>query len=392
MLANILVSKSYETILWMKETVGVPMEPATSLAAIKVGNRIKWQKGAIIRAEHEGVGLSTHWFKVAEEVGIEVRYGSGMVGLLEDDSGAVSGVRVRGPEGIYEVTAKAIVLGCGGFEANPMMRAQYLGAPWDHAKVRGTAHNQGDGLRLALDIGAQSWGQWSGRHSTPISNEWPDFADRERTDKSNRLSYPYGVMLNRLGHRFVDEGEDVGLYTYAKTGGRILNQPGGMAWQIFDQQTAVHLEGRYVTSDPIEADTLDDLIDKLDFDDREQAKRSLNEYNAAAANPAGFDPSKKDGLSTNGLTPEKSNWALPLNKPPFVAYSATGGVTFTFGGVKVSESAEVIGVDWRPIRGLFACGEMVGGLFHDNYPGGSGLVSGAVFGRIAGASAAGFAK
>ncbi|MGZ0188872.1 MAG: FAD-dependent oxidoreductase, partial [Alphaproteobacteria bacterium] len=176
MLANILVSKSYETILWMKETVGVPMEPATSLAAIKVGNRIKWQKGAIIRAEHEGVGLSTHWFKVAEEAGIEVRYGSGMVGLLEDDSGAVSGVRVRGPEGIYEVTAKAIVLGCGGFEANPMMRAQYLGAPWDHAKVRGTAHNQGDGLRLALDIGAQSWGQWSGRHSTPISNEWPDFA------------------------------------------------------------------------------------------------------------------------------------------------------------------------------------------------------------------------
>ncbi|MGZ0188871.1 MAG: FAD-binding protein, partial [Alphaproteobacteria bacterium] len=194
------------------------------------------------------------------------------------------------------------------------------------------------------------------------------------------------------GNRFVDEGEDVGLYTYAKTGGRILNQPGGMAWQIFDQQTVGHLEGRYVTSDPIEADTLDDLIDKLDFDDREQAKRSLKEYNAAAANPAGFDPSKKDGLSTSGLTPEKSNWALPLNKPPFVAYSATGGVTFTFGGVKVSESAEVIGVDWRPIRGLFACGEMVGGLFHDNYPGGSGLVSGAVFGRIAGASAAEFSK
>jgi tricarballylate dehydrogenase len=161
-----------------------------------------------------------------------------------------------------------------------------------------------------------------------------------------------------------------------------------MAWQIFDQRTVEHLEGRYVTSDPIEADTLDELIDILDFDDRAAAKQSLRDYNTAAADPAGFDPSKKDGLRTTGLNPEKTNWALPLDKPPFVAYSATGGITFTFGGVKVSEKAEVIGVDWRPIPGLFACGEMVGGLFHGNYPGGSGLVSGAVFGKIAGASAA----
>ena len=103
----------------------------------------------------------------------------------------------------------------------------------------------------------------------------------------------------------------------------------------------------------------------------------------------GFDPSRKDGLSSRGLSPEKTNWALRLDEPPYVAYSATGGITFTFGGVKVDDRARVIGTDWRPIPGLFACGEMVGGVFHINYTGGSGLVSGAVFGRIAGRSAAG---
>jgi tricarballylate dehydrogenase len=303
----------------------------------------------------------------------------------------VVGVEVNTGETLEEITAPAVVLGCGGFEANAQMRAQYLGAPWDHAKVRGTAHNQGDGLRMALEIGALPWGQWSGRHSTPISNEWPDFADRERTDRSNRLSFPYSVMLNRKGLRFLDEGEDMGMYTYAKYGGQILNEPGALAWQIFDQQTVHLLEPRYNTSDPISADTLAELVEQLDVDDKPQALRTLEAYNAAAPSRGandGFDPTQKDGLSTSGLSPEKTNWATRLDQPPFLAYSATGGVTFTFGALKIDEDARVIGTDWRPIRGLFACGEMVGGLFHFNYPGGTGLVSGAVFGKIAGASAA----
>jgi tricarballylate dehydrogenase len=235
------------------------------------------------------------------------------------------------------------------------------------------------------------WGQWSGRHSTPISNEWPDFADRERTDRSNRLSYPYSVMINREGRRFLDEGEDVGMYTYAKYGGRILQETGALAWQIFDQQTVHLLEPRYNTSDPITANTLAELVGQLELDDRAQALRTLEAYNAsvpASGSNDGFDPTQKDGLSSSGLSPEKSNWATRLDQPPFVAYSATGGITFTFGGLKIDEDARVIGTDWRPIRGLFACGEMVGGLFHINYPGGTGLVSGAVFGKIAGASAA----
>jgi tricarballylate dehydrogenase len=387
-LAGMLIANSYETICWMHEYAGIPMEPALSLAGIRVGDTVRWQKGAIVRAAHEGVGLSESWFIAAAKAGVEIRYATGATDLVVDHRGGVVGVKVRGPNGMAEITAKAVVLGCGGFEANAQWRAQHLGGPWDHAKVRGTAYNQGDGLRMGLAIGALPWGQWSGCHATPISNDWPEFADRERTDKSNRLSYPYGVMLNRRGLRFVDEGEDLGLYTYAKYGGAILRQPGSMAWQIFDQKTAPLLEPRYTTSQPIMADTLEALVKQLDLDDRPQALHTLHEYNEAACDPDRFDPSRQDGLATQGLTPTKSNWALRLDTPPFVAYAVTGGITFTFGGLKIDANAQVIGTDWRPIPGLFTCGEMVGGLFHFNYPGGTGLVSGAVFGRIAGHRAA----
>ena len=387
-LASILIDNSYETVLWMHEHAGIPMEPAFSLGGIRIGNVVKWPKGAVIRAQHEGVGLSSAWFECAERVGVEIRYGAAATELLSDADGRVCGVRVKTDDGIDTCAARAVVLACGGFEANAQWRAQYLGRPWDHAKVRGTAHNQGDGLRMALALGAMPWGQWSGCHSTPISNEWEAFADRALTDKSNRLSYPFGVMINRRGKRFVDEGEDLQFFTYAKYGGIILSQPGSLAYQIFDQKTVHLLEGRYQTSEPIVADTLEALVAQLDIDDRKEAMRTLEAYNDAACDEAGFDPSKKDGLGTTGLDIDKTNWALKIDRPPFVAYSATGGITFTFGGLKIDSRARVIGTDWRPIRGLYTCGEMVGGLFHDNYPGGTGLVSGAVFGRIAGRNAA----
>ena len=289
-LARILIGNSYDTIRWMHETGGIPMEAAVALAGIRVGNRVKFQKGAIVRARQEGVGLSRHWFTRTQSNGIEIRYETGALDLVQDRRGRIAAVRARTPDGIEELSAGAVVLACGGFEANAEWRARYLGAPWDHAKVRGTAHNQGDGLRMALEAGALPRGQWSGRHSTPISNEWPDFADRKRTDKSNRLSYPFAVMLNRAGRRFVDEGEDLGLYTYAKYGGDILRQPGSLAWQIFDRKTVHLLEPRYRTSDPITSDTLEGLVAQLDIDDREQALRTLEAYNEAACDPAGFDP------------------------------------------------------------------------------------------------------
>ena len=179
------------------------------------------------------------------------------------------------------------------------------------------------------------------------------------------------------------------MFTYAKYGRAILAEAGAEAYQIFDSQVLHLLEPRYSTSDPIVADTLEALVGQLDIDDKPQAVRTLVEYNAAARHAAeGFEPSAKDGLSTTGPALDKTNWATKLEVPPFYADSATGGITFTFGGLKVDEQARVIGTDWRPIHGLLACGEMIGGLFYDNYPAGTGLVSGATFGSIAGCTAA----
>lgn len=387
-LAEILVSNSRDTVMWMHDTGNIAMEPAIGLSGVEKDGVIRFQRGMVVRAEHEGVGLSTSWFATAESMGVEVRYESAAMELILDAKGRVSGVKVRGPGGVEGITSKAVILAAGGFEASTHMRAQYLGSPWDQAKVRGTPHNQGDGLRMALAIGAMAWGQWSGCHSTPISADWGHFAPRELTDKSNRLSYLYGVLINRLGRRFLDEGLDMQLFTYAKYGRIILNQPGGVAFQIFDRKTVHLLEPRYSTSEPVVADTLAQLIDTLDIDDKAQAVKTLEEFNAAAQGPENFDPSRKDGVSTSGLDIEKTNWGLRLDAPPFHAYSVTGGITFTFGGLKVDGNARVIGTDWRPIPGLYTCGEMVGGLFHDNYCAGSGLVSGAVFGRIAGRCAA----
>jgi len=346
---------------------------------------IKWAKGAIVRAVNEGIGLSKMWFATVQRKDVEIRYRTGAVRLLQNNRGEVCGVTVRDPNGLHDLEARAVILGCGGFEANAAWRAQYLGKPWDHAKVRGTMFNQGDGLRMAFEIGAMPWGQWSGCHATPINAAAPPFGDRQLTDKTNRLSYLYGVMINRLGQRFVDEGEDQALFTYAKFGGAILNQPGGVGYQIFDAKVTELLEPRYSTSEPIVSDRLDDLIRKLDVD-HDTAIRTLNDFNAAASNGK-FNPGERDALATRGLPLPKSNWAQKIDTPPFRAYPVTGGITFSFGGLKINDRAQVLGTNWEPIPGLYACGEMVGGLFHSNYPGGSGLMSGAVFGRIAGNSA-----
>lgn len=388
-LAEIVIGRSYDTVRWLVEQ-GIEMEAAVSLSAIKVDGKVRWSPGAVVRAKHEGVGLSKMWFGIMEKLGVEVRYETGAIGLLRDASGRVTGVTAQGPGGIGEIGARAVVLGCGGFEANPEWRARYLGKPWDSAKVRGTRYNAGDGLAMAFALGAMPHGQFTGCHSTPIDADAPPYGDRKLTDKTNRLSYPLGVLLNRKGERFFDEGEDFQFYTYAKLGGIILNQPGSVAYQIFDSKTTEFLEPRYKTGTPIVADTLDELLDQLSLEQplgRSAAGDTLHGFNTCPRNGS-FDPTRLDGLTTMGLETPKSNWAQLLDTPPFYAYAATGGITFTFGGVRVDAQARVTGTHWKPIAGLYACGEMVGGLFHNNYAGGTGLMSGAVFGRIAGKSAA----
>ncbi len=257
LLSRILVDNSKDTVFWMHETGGVKMEPA-----ITRGGRQEGQHGGVAaraggaRACTRASASRAPGSPPPASVGIEIRYSTAATELILDGRGRISGVKVRGPDGLETIHAKAVVLGCGGFEANVQMRTQHIGPLVGAAKVRGTPHNQGDGLRMAMAIGAMPWGQWSGCHATPISADWGDFAPREYTDRSNRLSYHYGLMINRRGRRFVDEGEDQNLYTYAKFGRAILAEPGAKGYQLFDSKVLHLLEPRYSTSKPIVAESV----------------------------------------------------------------------------------------------------------------------------------------
>ena len=257
--------------------------------------------------------------------------------------------------------------------------------------MRGTRLNTGDVIRMALDIGAAATGNWSGCHAVAWERNAPEFGDLAVGDQFQKHSYPWGVYLNAEGKRFVDEGADFRNYTYAKYGRVILAQPGQFAWQIFDAKVKAQLRDEYrikqVTK--VTAGSLEELVGKLDDVDKDQALKELRAYNAAVREDIPFNPNIKDGRCTSGLAIDKSNWANTLDTPPFEAYAVTCGITFTFGGLKINSRAEVISSDGVPIGGLYAAGELVGGIFYFNYPGGTGLTNGAVFGRIAGASASG---
>ena len=385
-LVEILVKNSLDTLKWMRGK-GIRFAPIWGRQAFKVDGRFKFWGGLTVEAWGGGPGLCEALWESAKKRGIEILFEARATDLLRDGN-RIQGIKIKHQGQVKEIVAKSVVLAAGGFQANAEWRTRYLGPGWDLAKVRGTPYNVGDGIRMATDMGASTKGNWSGCHAVGWERNAPEFGDLAVGDAFQKHSYPFGIMVNATGRRFVDEGADFRNYTYAKYGRVILNQPNQFAWQIFDQKTIHLLEPRYSTSEPIQADTLEELVDLLDLDNKTQAIKTLETFNESACDEENFDPTLKDGLCTTNLTPNKTNWALRLDKPPFVAYSATGGITFTFGGLKVDENAQVIGTDWRPIPGLYCCGEMVGGLFHFNYPGGTGLVSGAVFGKIAGRSAA----
>jgi tricarballylate dehydrogenase len=258
------------------------------------------------------------------------------------------------------------------------------------AKVRGSRFNTGDGIRMALEIGAAAYGNWSGCHAVGWDRNAPEFGDLAVGDQFQKHSYPFGIMINARGRRFVDEGADFRNYTYAKYGAEIMKQPGYFAWQIFDAKVVSLLRDEYrirqITKET--ADSLEALVAKLEGVDADACLKEIRAYNAAVQQSVPFNPNVKDGRRTRGLDIDKSNWANTIDTPPFEAYAVTCGITFTFGGLRVDTRARVLDTGLRPIPGLYAAGELVGGLFYHNYPGGTGLMSGAVFGKIAGSSAA----
>jgi tricarballylate dehydrogenase len=385
-LTDILVDQSYATARWLTE-MNVKWILATSTHAVKAASKIKFPPGRVISVNDGGLGLIETLFPSAERKGVDILYEARASGLIVDAKGNLAGVRVQMPGGAAEFHGRAVVLAAGGFEANPEMRARYLGAGWDLVKVRGSRYNSGEVLNLALAFGAQPTGHWSGCHAVLVDAQAPDV----ECAYEHRYSYPYGVMVDINGKRFVDEGEDFFTYTYAKCGREVLRLPWRTAYQIFDSKTRPLLRSEYNRGFHVSADTIETLAKKLPGLDWANVVKTVDQFNAAV-NDALFDPAKHDGKCARGVDPVKSNWAQRLDTPPYYAFPVTCGITFTFGGIGITESCAVKDTSGNVISGLFAAGEITGGSFFNNYPGGSGLMKGAVFGRLAGTHAAEFAK
>ncbi|MBI4506429.1 MAG: FAD-dependent tricarballylate dehydrogenase TcuA [Chloroflexi bacterium] len=390
-LADVLVRESYPTMCWFRD-LGLRAVPLWGVQWAQ-GSKHRFFPGLVLELVGGGPGLVDGLLAAAEARGVAVRYESMVVALRQDARGRVTGLRVKtAAGGVEDMAAKAVVLASGGFEANAEMRATYLGAGWDLVKVRGTRYNTGEAIRMALDIGAQPCGHWSGCHAVAWDANAPPYGDPALGDVYRRHYYPYGIIVNVDGERYVDEGADIRYYTYAKYGRQISKQPRMLAAQVFDAKIADLLPPEYRRREAARftASTIEELADKLGIG-RAALAKTVRDFNAAVQ-PGEFNPRVKDGKRAVGITPPKSNWALAIDTPPFLGFLVTPGITFTFGGLKTSPRGQVLDTMDQPIPGLYAAGELVGGLFYDGYPGGSGLMAGAVFGRVAGRSAGQAAK
>ncbi|KAE8377279.1 hypothetical protein BDV26DRAFT_293362 [Aspergillus bertholletiae] len=405
-LARTLIGDSNSTIKWLARQ-GIRFQLSFNRQAYEVNGRIKFWGGLSLKTEDGGKGLIADYRAAAERNRVQVAWSTRLVGMQSNPDGTLNATVKTGDQKLV-IRARAVILAAGGFESNAQMRCQFLGPGWDLARVRGTPYNTGDCLELAVrQLAAQPVGNWSGCHSVAWdANANPNIGDRVASNEYTKSGYPLGLMINVDGQRFVDEGIDLRNYTYAKFGRAILQQPEQLAFQVWDSQTSPWLRSEEYREERVEhitAQSLEELAQKCGrhgLHDREAFLRTIREYNEAVyahrqENPsAKWDPSVKDGLSTQSskkqLALAKSNWALPLNKAPYLAVRVTCGITFTFGGLKVDpQTAQLIAAPTgRPIPGVFCVGEMLGGLFYSNYPGGSGLTSGAVFGRRAGKAAA----
>lgn len=388
-LSETLITKSHEGMVWLRGQ-GARFIPNYRSQSSMVNGKRKFFGRFPLTVNGGGAGLVADLTKTAEKKGVSIFYETRAVSLIFDGE-KVLGVRAKQNGKLVEFHGRAVVLACGGFEANPEWRTRYLGPGWELAKVRGTRHNLGEGLKMALDVGACPYGNWSGRHAVSWERHAPEFGVVEKSHDPYRHSYPLSVMINAEGKRFLDEGADFYNYTYAKYGAEVLRQTGQFAWQIFDAKVRSLLREQYSGKNVtrVVANTLEELAQNLEGVDPEVFLRTVREYNAAVNTDVPFNPALRDGRGTRGIEPPKTNWANTLDQPPFEAYGVTCGITFTFGGLRINHATgQVLDLGYEPLPGLYAAGEMVGGIFYFNYPAGTGLVSGTVFGRIAGTGAA----
>ena len=371
-------------------------ENARDTAEWLTGLGLEWEAGYPHTAGYRrspksgGQGLVDLLHRRLEGMGVAVTYETAATDLIVDEHRRICGVRSTGPEGVVDIEGRGgVVLATGGFQANVQMRVQHLGRFADSLILRGSRYNTGDGLTMAIAAGAQPAGQWGDYHSAVLDARSP----RIECGVTALYNYQMGVFVDKEGHRFLDEGEDFRDHTYVKFSKFIVEQAGGEAWCIFDQKAYQREEFARAwrpVGPPLEARTWKELANLMGMPP-ENLMDTVGAYNMAVQ-PGDYDLDRLDGKRTDGITPPKSNWALTLDEPPYIAIPVTGGITFTFGGVKCDTTARVIDTRGQVMEGLYAAGEPMGEIFYFNYPGASSVIRGAVFGRIAGRDAAGRTK
>lgn len=386
-LVKTLVDNSLDTLLWMRQH-GVRFIPIHGRQSFLVDGKYRFWGGLTVEVSGGGLGLMNSLYARAEKLGVRVLYDHKVVELL-DDAGRIGGVVALCGGRRQEIRAGAVVLAAGGFHANAEWRARYLGTNWDLAKVRGSRYNTGAVIAAALAKGARAAGHWSACHSVFYDANAPEFGDPNLLNQQKNY-FSLGIVVNTLGERFIDEGLNFRNYTYSRMGGEIMRQPGGKGWQLFDATTAALLPDEYRVrhATRITANSVPELIAQLDGVDKARLAQTIDAFNAAVDRGVPYNPAVLDGRRTHGLAVDKTNWAMPLETAPFVAYEVSCGITCTYGGVAINPQAEVLSEEGPPVPGLYAAGEMVGGLYYTKYPGGAGLTAGSVFGRIAGREAA----
>jgi tricarballylate dehydrogenase len=384
-LAKLLSERSYSALLWL-QSQGI--EWGLHIHGITPEPMWKAAPGSVY-VHGRGRGLVAQLLKRTAELTIPIHYEHELKRILLDREGRVSGALLESAGREVQVPCRALVLACGGFEANRKMRRLHMGEAWDGMKVRGSSFNTGGGINAALDIGAARSGEWNNGHAVPIAAESPDCGSIELGETTRRCLFQDGISVTKSGRRFMDEGADRKWFMYSTTGVAVSSQDGGTAYQIYDARLLetnfekdFYFSGLYAVDDSLLGLARQIDVDPVHF--LEEVAR----YNAAVVDDSRFNRTILDGSASRGITPPRSNFAARIHRPPFFAFQVVGGITFTYGGLKIDTQCRVLGCDGRPIPGLFAAGEAAGGFFAGTYPANSGLTRGVVTGLAAAQSAA----
>lgn len=375
-LARLAIRSSEECLPWMQER-GVRFQPSLS-GTLSLARTNAFFMGG-------GKSLVNAYYRTAEALGVEVLY-EAAVTHLELEGGRITRVDYTHEDGAHSMRPKSVVVASGGFQADIDWLTRAWGPAARNFLIRGTPYNRGVVLADLLEQGVESIGDADQCHAVAIDGRAPKYDGGIVT----RLDcVPFSIVVNKNGERFYDEGEDVWPKRYAIWGRLVAAQPDQVGHVIIDSKSL----NLFMPSvfPPLKADTLEELAGMMGLPP-DKLRETVDAFNAACGDTSAFHPTELDGVATTGLVPPKTNWARPISEPPFYGYSLRTGVTFTYLGLKVDETAQCRTAE-GPVRNLWAAGEtMAGSILGQGYLAGFGMTIGTVFGRIAGREAAAHAN